>query len=76
MDPTTLPLLEAAVNERINVPWDGLELAIRAVRTGNRNAFRGGNPEQSRWVLQDEKWDHESRSVKILGSSAYGTTRP
>jgi hypothetical protein len=71
--PATLPQLQKALNERLDVPWNGVERAIRAVRTGRRNAFHE-NPERTHWVLQDEEWDHEAQCPKILGSSAYGTT--
>lgn len=71
--PETLPQLQNALNERIDVPWNGLERAIRAVQTGNRNAFHE-IPERTNWILQDEKWDYEAQGPKILGSSAYGTT--
>ena len=71
--PSTLPELQKALNEHLDVPWNGLERAVRAVRTGNRNAFHE-NPERTHWVLQDEEWDHQAQGPKILGSSAYGTT--
>ena len=72
--PETLLQLQKALNDRIDVPWNGLERAIRAVRMGNRNAFHD-NPERTHWVLQDEEWDHGAQAPKILGSSAYGTMR-
>ena len=74
LDPTTLRALHNALNERIDVPWNGLEAALRAVQTGNRNAFNE-NPERTHWVLQDEEWDLEAQATRILGSSSYGTTR-
>jgi hypothetical protein len=72
--PETLPQLQEALNERTDVPWNGLERAIRAVRTGNRNAFHE-IPERTQWVLQDEEWDHEAQGPRVVGSSAYGTRR-
>lgn len=72
--PATLPRLQKALNERIDVPWNGLERAIRAIRTGNRNAFHE-IPERTHWVIQDEEWDFEAQGPRILGSSAYGTAR-
>jgi hypothetical protein len=72
--PATLPRLQKALDDRIDVPWNGLEMAIRAVRTGHRNAFHK-IPERTQWVLQDEEWDHEAQGPRVVGSSAYGTRR-
>jgi hypothetical protein len=60
------------LNDGIDVPWNGLEAAVRAVQAGRRNAFHE-IPERTRWVLQDEEWDHKAQVTRIVGSPAYGT---
>jgi hypothetical protein len=74
LDPASLTALEAALKEGVEVPWQGLERAIRAVRAGNRNAFHD-EPDRTRWVVQDEQVDHSTGGVRVLGSAAYGTAR-
>jgi hypothetical protein len=72
LDPATLPALQEASDQGIDVPWNGLQCAIRAIRNGSRDAFHEG-PGCTRWVLQDEEWDHKAQVTKVVGSSAYGT---
>lgn len=72
LDPGTLPALQQAADQGIEVPWNGLQCAMRAIRTGSRDAFHEG-PGRTQWVLQDEEWDHKAQVTKVLGSSAYGT---
>jgi len=72
LDPATLPRLQQALNQGLEVPWNGLEASLRAVRAGRRDAFHENL--NAHWVLQDEEWDHKSDNINIVGSSAYGTT--
>ena len=63
LDPATLPALEAAQDSGVDVPWDGIACAIRAVRQGRREAFgeRAGFEGRWHWVLQDELSGHGGR---------------
>lgn len=72
LDPATLPALQQASIEGVDVPFDGLSGAIRAIRTRRRDAFHGDDG-RTRWVLQDEVWDHKAQVPRVLGSTAYGT---
>ena len=74
LDPETLPALEAALADGVDVPWDGLRCAMRAIRAGNRNAFFDDS-QRTTWVLQDEQSGFGVGPVKVLGSAAYGTER-
>ncbi len=74
LDRGALSSLRAALKEGVDVPWDGLARAIRAVEKGNRRYFQD-HPDTG-WVLQDEEIDLQDYSIKIVGSAAYGTGRP
>ena len=74
LDPAAAPALEAALADGAEVPWNGLNCALRAIRANNRNAFFD-QPERTTWVLQDEQSGHGVGPVKVLGSAAYGTAR-
>jgi hypothetical protein len=69
---STLPTLLTALAERVEVPRGGLEGAIRAVRSGRRDAFHA-HPDRTFWVLQDEEWDHKAGAARVVGAPAYGT---
>ena len=71
LDTDSKQALEAALADGTEVPWDGLNCALRAVRAGDRNAFFDGH---TTWVLQDEQSGFGG-AVKVLGSDAYGTQR-
>lgn len=71
LDRQTLPALKRALAERVEVPWNGLEGAVRAVRARKRDAFHTND--RTYWVLQDEEWDQRTQAARIVGSPAYGT---
>lgn len=72
LDPAAEPAIEAALADGVEVPWDGLTSALRAIRAADRNAFFDG---RTTWVLQDEQSGFGVGPVKVLGSAAYGTAR-
>ena len=74
-DPSTLDALRSAWDAGIEVPWNGIEDAYRAVEQENREAFynRPGWPGHPGWVIQDEQTDFKNGGRIVRGSAAYGT---
>ena len=74
-EPATLDALQKAWDKRIEVPWNGIEDAYRAVEQGDRDAFynRPAWPGHTRWVVQDERTDFANGGRIVCGSAAYGT---
>jgi hypothetical protein len=71
LDRATLPSLNKALDEGVEVPYNGIEAAISAIRTGNRSEFYG-RPNVYH-ILQDEEWDTRAQAIKVVGSPIYGT---
>ena len=76
-DPATLGALRTAWDRGVEVPWNGIEDAYRAVEHGDRDAFynRPGWPGHTGWVIQDERTDFATGGRFVCGSAAYGTAR-
>ena len=76
-DPATLRLLSDASEQRIEVPWEGVADAYRAVEQGDRDAFynRPGWPGHTTWIIQDECQDFKNGGYTVQGAAAYGTER-
>jgi hypothetical protein len=78
MDSAAMPALEAARSRGLEVPYDGLAGAIRAIERQDRNAFfdHYGTGSRTTLVLQDERSDFKPGGTHIvIGSAAYGTAR-
>jgi len=75
-DPSTLGALRTAWDRGIEVPWNGIQDAYRAVEQDDRDAFynRPGWPGHTGWVIQDERTDFATGGRIVCGSAAYGTS--